>query len=163
LIDWAAANGVGFSQIVSLGDMADVDVGDCIDILAGDARTRAILLYLESIPHPRKFMSAARAASRVKPVIAIKPGRHAAAAKAAATHTGAISGVARVEDAALRGAGVLRIPELEELLDATETLASFAPLERARVAIVTNGGGAGVLAVDRMMDSGAELANLSEE
>lgn len=163
LIDWAAANGVGFSQIVSHGDMADVDVGDCIDILAGDARTRAILLYLESIPHPRKFMSAARAASRVKPVIAIKPGRHAAAAKAAATHTGALSGVDRVVDAALRRAGVLRITELAELFDVTETLARFAPLERARVAIVTNGGGAGVLAVDRMMDYGAELANLSEE
>lgn len=162
LVDWAAANGVGFSQIVSLGDMADVDVADCIDMLAGDARTRAIALYLESIPHPRKFMSAARAASRVKPVIAIKPGRHVEAAKAAATHTGALSGVDRVVDAALRRAGVLRIRDLAELFDATETLARFAPLERARVAIVTNGGGAGVLAVDRMMDFGAELAELSE-
>ncbi len=163
LVDWAAANGVGFSQIVSLGDMADVDVADCIDMLAGDTRTRAIALYLESVPHPRKFMSAARAAARVKPVIAIKPGRHAEAAKAAATHTGALTGVDRVVDAALRRAGVLRIRDLAELFDATETLARFAPLERARVAIVTNGGGAGVLGVDRMMDFGAELADLSED
>ncbi len=163
LIDWAAANGVGFSQIVSLGDMADVDVADCIDMLAGDARTRTIALYLESIPNPRKFMSAARAASRVKPVIAIKPGRHAEAAKAAATHKGELSGADRVVDAALRRAGILRIHDLAELFDATETLARFAPLARARAAIVTNGGGAGVLAVDRMMDFGAELADLSDD
>jgi acetyltransferase len=102
LIDWAAPNGVGFSRIVSLGDMADVDVADCLDMLAGDSKTKAIVLYLESIPNPRKFMSAARAAARVKPVIAIKPGRHAEAAKAAATHTGALSGADRVVDAALR-------------------------------------------------------------
>ncbi len=163
LIDWAAANGVGFSQVVSLGDMADVDVGDCLDMLAGDNRTRAIVLYLESISNPRKFMSAARAASRVKPVIAIKPGRHAEAAKAAATHTGALSGVDRVVDAVLRRAGILRIEDLAELFDATETIARFAPLERARVGIVTNGGGAGVLAVDRLMDFGCELAVLSPD
>ena len=161
LVDWAAANGVGFSQIVSLGDMADVDVADCLDMLAGDARTRAIVLYLESIPNPRKFVSAARAASRVKPVIAIKPGRHAEAAQAAATHTGALSGADRVVDAVLRRAGILRIAGLAELFDATETVARFAPLERARTAIVTNGGGAGVLAVDRLVDFGAELAALS--
>ena len=161
LIDWAAANGVGFSQIVSLGDMADVDVADCLDMLAGDSKTKAIVLYLESIPNPRKFMSAARAAARVKPVIAIKPGRHSEAAKAAATHTGALSGVDRVVDAALRRAGVLRVNGLAELFDATETIAHFPPLERARVCIVTNGGGAGVLAVDRLMDFGGELAILS--
>jgi acetyltransferase len=163
LIDWAADNGVGFSQIVSLGDMADVDVADCLDLLAGDAKTRAIVLYLESIPSPRKFMSAARAAARAKPVIAIKPGRHAEAAKAAATHTGALSGADRVVDAALRRAGILRINELSELFDATETIARFAPLERAHVGIVTNGGGAGVLAVDRLEDFGAKLADLSTD
>jgi acetyltransferase len=163
LIDWAADNGVGFSQIVSLGDMADVDVADCLDLLAGDAKTRAIVLYLESIPSPRKFMSAARAAARTKPVIAIKPGRHAEAAKAAATHTGALSGADRVVDAALRRAGILRITDLSELFDATETIARFAPLERAHVGIVTNGGGAGVLAVDRLADFGARLAELSTD
>ena len=163
LIDWAADNGVGFSQIVSLGDMADVDVADCLDMLAGDAKTKAILMYLESIPHPRKFMSAARAAARLKPVIAVKPGRHAEAAKAAATHTGALSAVDRVVDAALHRAGILRVQGLDELFDAMETIARFPPLEQVRVGIVTNGGGAGVLAVDRLMDSNGELARLSDD
>lgn len=161
LIDWAADNNVGFSQIVSLGDMADVDVADCLDMLAGDARTRAIVMYLETIPNPRKFMSAARAAARIKPVIAIKSGRHEQAAKAAATHTGALSGADRVVEAALQRAGILRVKGLAELFDAAETTARFAPLDRARVGIVTNGGGAGVLAVDQLMDCKGELAALS--
>lgn len=163
LIDWAAENNLGFSHIVSLGDMADVDVADWLDLLAGDAHTRAIALYLETIPDPRKFMSAARAAARVKPVIAIKSGRHEAAAKAAATHTGALSGADRVVEAALQRAGILRVKGLAELFDAAETMARFPPLSRTRVAIVTNGGGAGVLAVDQLMDCGGELAELSEE
>jgi acetyltransferase len=163
LIDWAAGRGIGFSHIVSLGDMADVDVADYIDMLAGDGKTRAIMLYLESIPEPRKFMSAARAAARIKPVIAIKPGRHEQAAKAAATHTGALSGADRVVDAALRRAGILRVGGLAELFDAVEIVARFPPLSRVRVGIVTNGGGAGVLAVDQLMDIGGELAELSNE
>ncbi|WFP78310.1 bifunctional acetate--CoA ligase family protein/GNAT family N-acetyltransferase [Mesorhizobium sp. WSM4906] len=161
LIDWAAENNVGFSRIISLGDMADVDVGDCLDMLAGDFHTRAIVMYLETIPDPRKFMSAARAAARLKPVIAIKPGRHEQAARAAATHTGALSGADRVVDAALRRAGVLRVNDLAELFDAAETVARYSPLERARVGIVTNGGGAGVLAVDKLVGRGGELATLS--
>ncbi|RUV81887.1 MAG: bifunctional acyl-CoA synthetase/GNAT family N-acetyltransferase [Mesorhizobium sp.] len=161
LIDWAGENNVGFSRIISLGDMADVDVGDCLDMLAGDIHTRAIVMYLETIPNPRKFMSAARAAARLKPVIAIKPGRHEQAAKAAATHTGALSGADRVVDAALRRAGVLRVKDLAELFDAAETIARYSPLDRARVGIVTNGGGAGVLAVDKLADRGGELAELS--
>ena len=92
MVDWAATEGVGFSQLISLGDMADVDVGDCLNWLALDKHTKAILLYLESVPEARKFMSAARAAARVKPVIALKPGRHEAAAKAAMTHTGSLAG-----------------------------------------------------------------------
>lgn len=163
LIDWAADNNVGFSQIVSLGDMADVDVGDCLDMLAGDARTRAIVMYLETITNPRKFMSAARAAARIKPVIAIKSGRHEQSAKAAATHTGALSGADRVIEAALLRAGILRVKGLAELFDAAETTARFAPLERARVGIVTNGGGAGVLAVDQLVDCKGELAAFSPE
>ena len=152
LIDWAADNNVGFSQIVSLGDMADVDVADYLDLLAGDVKTRAIVMYLESIPNARKFMSAARAAARVKPVIAVKSGRHEQAAKAAATHTGALSGADRVVEAALGRAGVLRVRGLTELFDAAETMARFAPLRSSRVGIVTNGGGAGVLAVDQLVD-----------
>ncbi len=163
LVDWAAERNIGFSHIVSLGDMADVDVGDWLDMLAGDAVTRAVVMYLESVPNPRKFMSAARAAARAKPVIAIKAGRHAQAAKAAATHTGALSGADRVIDAALRRAGILRVQGLGELFDAAEITARFPPLERARVGIVTNGGGAGVLAVDRLVDCAGELAELSAE
>lgn len=161
LIDWAAENNIGFSHIVSLGDMADVDVGDYLDMLAGDASTRAIVMYLETVPNPRKFMSAARAAARVKPVIAVKSGRHEQAAKAAATHTGALSGADRVVEAALARAGILRVDGLAELFDAAETMARFSPLERTRVAIVTNGGGAGVLAVDQLVDCGGEMAELS--
>jgi acetyltransferase len=160
LIDWAADNGVGFSHIVSLGDMADVDVGDWLDLLAGDAKARAIVMYLETVTNPRKFMSAARAAARIKPVIAVKAGRHGAAAKAAATHTGALSGADRVIDAALSRAGILRVEGLAELFDAAEITARFPPLESARIGIVTNGGGAGVLAVDQLVEGPGTLAEL---
>lgn len=163
LIDWAAANDLGFSYVVSLGDMADVDVGDWLDLLAGDRGTRAIVMYLESIPQPRKFMSAARAAARIKPVIALKAGRHEQAAKAAATHTGAMSGADDVVDAAFRRAGILRVDGLADLFDAVEITARFRPLDRSRIGIVTNGGGAGVLAVDALSDLGGELAELSPE
>lgn len=163
VIDWAVAEGIGFSQVLSLGDMADVDVGDCLNVLAADKDTSAILMYLESIPAARKFMSAARAAARIKPVIAVKPGRHAAAARAAATHTGALAGADRVVDAALRRAGVIRVDDLEDLFNAAEITARFRPLATGRVAIVTNGGGAGVLAVDRLIDEGCALASLQDQ
>ena len=163
LIDWAAENNVGFSHIVSLGDMADVDVGDWLDLLAGDGSTKAIVMYLESVTNPRKFMSAARAAARIKPVIAIKSGRQTQAAKAAETHTGALSGSDRVLDAALRRAGILRVDGLRELFDAAEITARSEPLKSARIGIVTNGGGAGVLAVDELIACGGQLADLSPE
>lgn len=163
IIDWAEGKRIGFSALVSLGDMADVDVADCLDMLATDRKTAAILMYLETIPNPRKFMSAARAASRMKPVIAIKSGRHELAAKAAATHTGALAGMDGAVDAALERAGVLRVTELEELFDAAEVTARFNPRTRSRVGIVTNGGGAGVLAVDRIGDLGCEIAELAPE
>ncbi|CAI2934412.1 bifunctional acetate--CoA ligase family protein/GNAT family N-acetyltransferase [Aminobacter niigataensis] len=161
LVDWALENNVGFSHVVSLGEMADVDVGDYLDMLAGDPATHAILMYLETIPNPRKFMAAARAAARLKPVIAIKSGRHEQAAKAAATHTGALAGGDRAVSAAFRRAGVLRVKGLLELFDAAETMAHFAPLQQSRVGIVTNGGGAGVLALDELLDRGCDLAELS--
>lgn len=162
LVDWAADNDVGFSHIVSLGDMADVDVADWLDLLAGDAGTRAIVMYLESVTNPRKFMSAARAAARIKPVVAVKAGRHELAAKAAATHTGALSGSDRVVDAALSRAGILRVEGLAELFASAEIMSRFPPLERARVGVVTNGGGAGVLAVDELAGTTASLAELSQ-
>jgi acetyltransferase len=163
VLDWSVERDIGFSAVVSLGDMADVDVGDLLDLLAGERQTRAILLYLETVPDARKFMTAARAAARVKPVIVIKSGRHAAGAQAAATHTGALAGADNVMDAAFRRAGLLRVTELPELFDAAETLSRFRPIPRGRLGIVTNGGGAGVLAVDRHLDFHGELAELAPE
>ena len=163
IVDWAASEGIGFSHIYSLGDMADVDVGDCLNVLAADTQTSAILMYLETIPAPRKFMSAARAAARTKPVIAVKPGRHVEAAKAAATHTGALAGADRVVEAALRRAGIIRVEDLADLFDAAEITGRYRPMQRARVAIVTNGGGAGVLAVDKLIDEHVSLATLTPE
>ncbi|MHB1111335.1 MAG: acetate--CoA ligase family protein, partial [Devosia sp.] len=162
LIDWARAEGVGFSHVVSMGDMADVDVGDLVNLLARDQETAAILLYLESIPQPRKFLSAVRAAARSKPVVVVKPGRHAAAAKAAATHTGALAGADRVVDAALRRAGAVRVFDLQDLFAAAETIARFPPAAAPRLAVVTNGGGAGVLAIDQLIDENIPIAELSD-
>lgn len=163
VLDWAGPRGIGFSHIVSLGDMIDVDFGDLLDWLANDAATRGILLYVEAVTHARKFMSAARAAARVKPVIVIKAGRHAAAAKAAASHTGALAGSDAVYDAAFRRAGMVRVESLDDLFDAVETIARLPSLKGERLAIVTNGGGLGVLATDSLMDLRGELAELSAE
>ena len=161
VLDWATARGIGFSHLVSLGDMSDVDFGDMLDFLANDQDTTAILLYTEAVTAARKFMSAARAASRVKPVIAIKAGRQAAAARAAASHTGALAGIDAVYDAAFDRAGILRAYDLDEIFDAVETLAHKPRIEGDRLAILTNGGGIGVLATDALIAQGGELATLS--
>ncbi|WP_029030076.1 bifunctional acetate--CoA ligase family protein/GNAT family N-acetyltransferase [Salinarimonas rosea] len=163
LVEWGKQRNVGFSAVVSLGDKADVDFGDCLDYFAADRHTRAILLYVESISAARKFMSAARAASRAKPVVVIKSGRHAQGAKAAATHTGALAGSDGVYDAAFRRAGLLRVYDLDELFAAAETLGRQKPFQGSRLAILTNGGGVGVLAVDRLIDRGGTLAELSAD
>ncbi|MBX9605808.1 MAG: bifunctional acetate--CoA ligase family protein/GNAT family N-acetyltransferase, partial [Gammaproteobacteria bacterium] len=163
VLDWAAPRNIGFSVLASLGDMADVDFGDMLDYLANDPATSAILLYVEGITHARKFMSAARAAARTKPVVVVKAGRHAAGARAAASHTGALAGVDAVYDAAFRRAGMLRVLTLEELFDAVETLALTRPPRGERLMILTNGGGAGVLATDALMDAGGTLATLSAD
>src|SRR6516164_6940072 len=115
MVEWAKVRDVGFSAIASLGDMVDVDVSDLLDFFALDRATRAILLYIESITDPRKFMSAARAAARTKPVVVVKSGRHVQGAMAAQTHTGALAGADAVYDAAFRRAGLLRVLDLEEL------------------------------------------------
>jgi acetyltransferase len=162
LIEWSAAHNIGFSAAVSLGDMVDVDFGDLIDFFALDGATRAILLYVESITDARKFMSAARAAARIKPVVVVKSGRHAQGAKAAQTHTGALAGADAVYDAAFRRAGLLRVFDLDELFAAAETLGRVRPFAGKRLAILTNGGGIGVLAVDRLADLGGTLAGISE-
>jgi acetyltransferase len=162
VLDWAGGRGIGFSHLVSLGDMSDVDFGDMLDYLAMDEHTAAILLYIEAITQARKFISAARAASRLKPVIAIKAGRQAAAARAAASHTGALAGMDAVYDAAFERAGILRVYDLDEIFDAVETLATRPRVDGDRLAIVTNGGGVGVLATDALIAQGGELAALSE-
>jgi acetyltransferase len=163
LVEWGYERAVGFSAIVSIGDQLDVDFGDLLDFFAFDRATRAILLYVESVKDARKFMSAARAAARTKPVVVVKSGRHSAAAKAAATHTGALAGSDAVYEAAFRRAGLLRVLDLGELFDAAETLSRVKAISGKRLAILTNGGGAGVLAVDRLLDLGGVAADLSED
>jgi len=163
VMDWAHSRGIGFSRLISLGGMADVDFGDVLDYLANDAQTRAILLYVEAVTQPRKFMSAARAAARSKPVIVCKSGRHEAGARAARSHTGALAGADAVYDSAFRRAGMLRVLTLEALFDAVESLATVRPPRGNRLAIVTNGGGVGVMATDQLMDVGGTLAELAPD
>lgn len=163
VLDWAAEHDIGFSHFISMGNSADVDFGDVIDYLARDPETRAILLYIEAVTGARKFLSAARAASRNKPIIAIKAGRQKEGASAAASHTGALAGRDDVYDAALQRAGILRVDTTDELFDAVETLARATPLYGDRLAIVTNGGGPGVMAVDALMASGGNLTHLSDD
>ncbi|MCL4764636.1 MAG: bifunctional acetate--CoA ligase family protein/GNAT family N-acetyltransferase [Hyphomicrobiaceae bacterium] len=162
VVDWAADRQIGFSHVVSLGDMADVDFGDLLDFMAGDPKSRAILLYMESVTHAPKFLSAARRAARSKPVIVVKAGRHEAGSKAALSHTGALTGADSAYDAAFRRAGLLRVLTLQDLFDAAEILARMPASTGERLAILTNGGGAAVLAVDRLMDLQGSLANLSD-
>ena len=161
LADWGTAQNIGFSHLVSMGDMADVDFGDILDMLARDYDTRAVLMYVEGITAARKFMSAARSVARIKPVIVLKAGRHAAAAKAAASHTGAMAGSAAVYDAAFARAGLVEVHGLGELFDAAETLGHAITPRNERLAILTNGGGTGIIATDLLLDEGGELAGLS--
>ncbi len=163
VLDWALPRGIGFSAIVSMGDMSDVDFGDLLDYFAIDDATQAILIYAEGITQARKFMSAARRTARIKPIIVVKSGRAAEGARAASSHTGALAGADVVYDAAFRRAGMLRVNEVEELFDAAATLARMEPQRGNRLAIVTNGGGAGVLATDRLIEEGGKLATLSPE
>jgi acetyltransferase len=161
MVDWAAQRDVGFSGILSIGDQLDVDIADLLDYFALDSATRAILLYVEAIKDARKFMSAARAAARVKPVVVVKSGRMAQGAKAAATHTGALAGSDAVYDAAFRRAGILRVSDLRELFDCAETLGRVGPPPGKRLAILTNGGGIGVLAIDRLVELGGVPAAIA--
>jgi acetyltransferase len=161
MLDWAADRHIGFSSVISTGDMADVDLGDVIDMLAADPRTDAILLYVEGVTNPAKFMSAARAAARIKPVIAIKAGRSTTGAKAAFSHTGALAGAYDVYAAAFERAGIVLVDSLSELLDAAQVLCRHRAHGGERLAIVTNGGGAGVLAADALIATGGNLATPS--
>ncbi|MCW7540896.1 bifunctional acetate--CoA ligase family protein/GNAT family N-acetyltransferase [Aquabacterium sp. A7-Y] len=157
VLDWAGSRRIGFSHLVSLGEHCDVDFGDLLDHLASDPHTRSILLYIESIESPRKFMSAARAAARNKPVIVVKAGRAGHGVRAAASHTGALAGSDLVFDAAIRRAGMLRVDTLQELFSAAETLARFRDNRAETLTIMSNGGGAGVMAADAAALAGVPL------
>ncbi|MBI1731812.1 MAG: bifunctional acetate--CoA ligase family protein/GNAT family N-acetyltransferase [Gammaproteobacteria bacterium] len=158
VLDWANARGIGFSSFVSLGDAADVDFGDLLDFLGSDPDTHGILLYVESIRHARKFLSAARSVSRNRRVIILKAGRQPAGARAALTHTGALLGNDEVFDAAIRRAGMLRVQTVEDLFSAAETLAFSRPARGPRLLVLTNGGGPGVLVADQLTVEGGTLA-----
>ncbi|WER44682.1 bifunctional acetate--CoA ligase family protein/GNAT family N-acetyltransferase [Cupriavidus sp. WKF15] len=163
VLDWARPRQIGFSHFISLGDSADVDVADVLDYLSGDPGTRAILLYVEAIRNGRRFMSAARAAARSKPIVIVKAGRAPEGARAAASHTGALAGRDDIYDAAIRRAGMLRVASTEDLFDAVETLARARPVYGNRLAIITNGGGAGVMATDALIGLGGKLATLTAD
>ncbi|WP_458525618.1 bifunctional acetate--CoA ligase family protein/GNAT family N-acetyltransferase [Onishia taeanensis] len=163
VLDWATSRGIGFSHLASLGAMSDVDFGDMLYYLALDPHTHAILLYVEAVSEARKFLSAARMASRNKPVVVVKAGRSDDGARAAMSHTGAMAGADAVYDAAFRRAGMLRVQTLDELFQAVGTLASGVRIKGDRLAVLTNGGGIGVLAVDELAEGNGRLATLSPE
>ena len=162
MLDWAHGARVGFSSVVSLGGAIDVDFGELLDFLVGDELTEAILLYVEGIRDARRFLSALRAAARVKPVVALKVGRYASGSRAASTHTGALVGSDAVFDAALRRAGTVRAKTYTQLFAAARVLAARRRPEGERLAILTNGGGPGVVATDSAAENGVPLAVLSE-
>lgn len=161
MLDWARARGIGFSHFVSLGEHTDVDFGDILDYLASDPKTKAILLYAESIESPAKFMSAARAAARNKPVVIVKAGRSPRGQSAARSHTGSLAGSDIVFDAAIARAGMLRVNTLQELFLAAQTLSRFRNHTAETLSILANGGGAGVMAADAAAWAGVDLSDLS--
>lgn len=162
ILDWAESEDVGFSSIVSLGSMLDVGWGDVIDYLGDDPNTDSIVVYMETIGDARAFLSAAREVALAKPVIVIKPGRTAQAAKAAASHTGSLTGADDVLDAAFRRAGVLRVETISELFQISEILAKQPRPRGRRLSIVTNAGGPGVIATDALIGGGGELSEIGE-
>lgn len=163
ILDWAAANQVGFSAFVSVGSMADVNFGDLIDYFGADPHTNSIILYMESITDARRFMSAARHFARSKPIIVVKAGRSARSALAAASHTGAIAGDDTLYSAVFRRAGVVRVDEIKDLFDVSEALSCVSSPRGPRLGIVTNAGGPGVMACDRLLHLGGELAEFAPE
>jgi acetyltransferase len=163
LLDWAHGAGIGFTSVVSLGAAADVDFGEVLDFLVADPATEAVLLYVEGIRDARRYVSALRAASRVKPVVVLKVGRYAGGSKAVSSHTGALVGADAVFDAALRRAGAVRVKTYTQLFAAARVLARPRALGGERLAIVTNGGGPGVVAADSAAENAVPLASLSRE
>jgi acetyltransferase len=163
ILDLSIPDQIGFSHVVSLGSMLDVDFGDVIDYLGNDPYVGSIVMYIENLIHIRKFMSAARAVSRIKPIIALKSGRTHSGSIAAASHTGAVSGDDAIYSAAFKRAGIVRVKTFEELFDCSELLAKQSPPAGTGLAIITNAGGPGVMAVDMLQDYGQTPAGLSLE
>lgn len=162
ILDWAKPNNVGFSNVVSLGSGSDVDFGEVLEFMISDPRTESIILYIEGVRDARRFMSALRGAARVKPVLLIKVGRHPEASRAILSHSGLTSGEDAVFDAALRRAGVIRLYNLGQLFAAANALFSHFRPRGSRLAVITNGGGPGVMAADRASDLGIPLSNFAD-
>jgi acetyltransferase len=163
ILDWALANQVGFSSMVSMGAGADIDFGEVLDYLAADPETRSILLYVEGIGNARGFMSGLRVAARMKPVVVVKAGRYTAGSRAAVSHTGSLVGADDVFDAALKRAGVVRVITIDQLFSAAQILSSGYRVRGNRLAVVTNAGGPGVLAADSAAERGVSILELGEE
>jgi acetyltransferase len=163
ILDWSLRESVGFSAFVSTGSMLDVGWGDLIDYFGDDPRTKSIIIYMESVGDARSFLSAAREISLTKPILVIKPGRSAAAAKAAASHTGSLTGSDEVLDAAVRRSGVLRVQNISDLFYMSEVLARQPLPQGPRLCMVTNAGGPGVLATDALVTGGGNVAELSSQ
>ncbi len=163
ILDWARPNNVGFSAVISTGTSADVGFGEILDYLIADPQTDSIMLYIEGVHQTRHFMSALRAAARAKPVVVMKSGRHEAGSRAAVSHTGAIVGSDDIFDAALKRAGVLRVPTFANFFSAAATLDSGVRCHGDRLAIVTNAGGPGVMAADECVNRNVTLAELGKE
>ena len=161
VLDWALEQGIGFSHFVSVGNMLDVDFADLIDYVGEDEATESIILYMESLTNARAFMTAARAFARTKPIVAFKAGRFAESAKAAASHTGALASEDAVFEAAFERAGIVRVIEIDEIFDCAELVGRHTAPAGARLAIVTNAGGPGVMATDALMARDGVLAELS--
>jgi acetyltransferase len=162
MIDWSERRRIGFSAMVSLGAAADVDFGDVLDYLALDSQTQCILLYVEGIRNARHFMSGLRAAARLKPVVVVKAGRHPAGTRAVKSHTGAYVGSADVFRAVTERAGVVQVSNLDQLFAAAQVFGTRRRLAGDRIAVITNGGGPGVLAADRIVELGLSLAQISD-
>jgi acetyltransferase len=163
ILDWAIHENIGFSNFVSVGSMIDVDFGDLIDYFGSDPKTKSILMYVEGITEARKFMSAARHFARTKPIIVVKSGKFAESAKAAASHTGSLSGEDEIYDAAFKRAGVVRVSEIADLFNAAEVLGTQPLPKGPSLAVITNAGGPGVMATDALIAQGGNLAKLSQK
>jgi acetyltransferase len=163
ILDWAIHENIGLSNFVSVGSMVDVDFGDLIDYFGSDPKTKSIIMYIEGITRARKFMSAARHFSRTKPIIVVKAGKYPESAKAAASHTGSVSGDDEIYDAAFKRAGIVRVEEINDLFNAAQVLGTQPLPKGSRLAIITNAGGAGVMATDALIARGGKLAKLSDK